>query len=339
MKIYTRKGDDGSTSLWYGGRVPKSHPRTEAYGTLDEANSALGLARAVCADAELSADILRLQSELFVAGAELATAPEAHGRLEAGVSRLDPAMVDWLEERIDAYMSRVELPPQFVIPGGNDLSARLDLARTILRRAERRVVELQQDGELERLGRRGLRQPRVRSGVRDGTRDRRGRPGAVRRAPRLEQGPVVKVSSVRVDGFTQEAANGRGHKLIVDEPAEVGGHDRGPRPTELLAISLASCTAITVEMYAERKGIELSNLSVDVHYDLDPRAGHSSFSVMLNLPPGLSEEQVERLRVIAGKCPVHRVLAGDIEITDRVAAAARLEHTGERWRASSKRGC
>lgn len=129
----------------------------------------------------------------------------------------------------------------------------------------------------------------------------------------------MKVSSLRLDGFTQQAVNDRGHKLIVDEPPEVGGHDRGPRPTELLAMSLASCTAITVEMYAERKGIELSGLSVDVHYELDPRAGHSNFRLLLNLPPGLSEEQVERLRVIAGKCPVHRVLAGDIEITDQVA--------------------
>ena len=149
MKIYTRKGDDGSTSLWYGGRVLKSHPRTEAYGTLDEANSALGLARAICDDTELADDILRLQRELFVAGAELATAPEASAQLEPGVSRLEPSMVEWLEERIDSYMGRVELPPQFVIPGGTDLSARLDLARTILRRAERRIVELEQAGELE----------------------------------------------------------------------------------------------------------------------------------------------------------------------------------------------
>src|SRR5918996_5041395 len=88
VKIYTRKGDDGTTSLWYGGRVPKAHQRTEAYGTLDEAVSALGAARALCGPdgADLAADILQLQEDIFVAGAELATAPEAADRLEDGVS-------------------------------------------------------------------------------------------------------------------------------------------------------------------------------------------------------------------------------------------------------------
>jgi cob(I)alamin adenosyltransferase len=148
-KIYTRKGDDGSTGLWYGGRVPKSGGRPEAYGAVDEAASALGLCRAAAGDeAELSADILRLQNELFVAGAELATAPEAAGRLEEGVSKVTPAMVDALEEVIDRYMDRVELPPKFVIPGGTELSARLDVARTAVRRAERRVVDLKQAGDL-----------------------------------------------------------------------------------------------------------------------------------------------------------------------------------------------
>ena len=89
-RIYTRKGDDGTTSLWYGGRVAKSDRRTEAYGTLDEAASALGVARSLCTaeDAELAADILRLQDDLFIAGAELATAPEAAERLVDGVSRV-----------------------------------------------------------------------------------------------------------------------------------------------------------------------------------------------------------------------------------------------------------
>jgi cob(I)alamin adenosyltransferase len=149
VKIYTRKGDDGSTSLWYGGPVAKDDVHTEAYGTLDEATSALGLARAKCQDAPLAADILRLQNELFVAGAELATGPEARGRLEPGVSRMEDDMVGWLEERIDAYMSRVDLPPKFVIPGGTELSAQLDVARTVLRRAERRIVALARTGALE----------------------------------------------------------------------------------------------------------------------------------------------------------------------------------------------
>ncbi len=150
VKIYTKKGDDGTTSLWYGGRVPKHHGRTEAYGTLDEACSELGVARALCGpeQAALAADILRLQDDIFVAGAELATAPEAAERLEDGISRTTEEMVAALEERIDHYMGQVELPPQFVIPGGTQLSAQLDVARTAIRRAERRITALGEQGEL-----------------------------------------------------------------------------------------------------------------------------------------------------------------------------------------------
>ena len=152
VKIYTRKGDDGTTSLWYGGRVPKDSARTEAYGSLDEACSALGVARALCAEGagteELAADILRLQDDLFVAGAELATAPEAAERLEDGISRVTEEMVDWAEGLIDRYMAEVELPPKFVIPGGNQLSAQLDVARTVIRRAERRVSTLVESDEI-----------------------------------------------------------------------------------------------------------------------------------------------------------------------------------------------
>lgn len=150
IKIYTRKGDDGTTSLWYGGRVAKHHGRTEAYGTLDEACSELGVARALCGpeQSELAADILRLQDDIFVAGAELATAPEAAERLEDGVSRTTEGMVAALEQRIDHYMGQVELPPQFVIPGGTQLSAQLDVARTTIRRAERHITALKEAGEL-----------------------------------------------------------------------------------------------------------------------------------------------------------------------------------------------
>jgi cob(I)alamin adenosyltransferase len=146
MKIYTRKGDDGTTSLWYGGRVAKTDARTEAYGSIDEAGAELGVARSLCApdQVELAADLLRLQRQLFVAGAELATAPQAAGRLEDGVSRVTDAMVEALEPTIDRYMDRVELPPKFVIPGGTSLSAQLDVARTVMRRAERRLVALKQ---------------------------------------------------------------------------------------------------------------------------------------------------------------------------------------------------
>jgi cob(I)alamin adenosyltransferase len=144
VKIYTRKGDDGTTSLWYGGRVPKTDVRTEAYGSVDEANSALGVARSLCGEdqADVHDTILALQRNLFVAGAELATAPEAAERLEGGVSQITDEMVEEVEADIDRYMSRVDLPPHFVIPGGTELSAALDVARSAIRRAERRVVEL-----------------------------------------------------------------------------------------------------------------------------------------------------------------------------------------------------
>jgi cob(I)alamin adenosyltransferase len=150
MRIYTRKGDDGTTSLWYGGRVAKTDARTEAYGSIDEAGAALGVARSLCGDPEreLQADILALQHDLFVAGAELATASEAKDRLEDGVSRITDEMVTELEPAIDRYMDRVDLPPKFVIPGGTALSAQLDVARTAIRRAERRVVALKESGEL-----------------------------------------------------------------------------------------------------------------------------------------------------------------------------------------------
>jgi len=150
MKIYTRKGDDGTTGLWYGGRRPKSDARIDAYGTIDEAGSALGVARSLCraAKEEVERDLLDLQTDLFVAGAELAAAPEAAGRLEDGVSRVTGEMVSALEPAIDRYMERVELPPKFVIPGGTELSAALDLARAILRRAERRVTALSREEDL-----------------------------------------------------------------------------------------------------------------------------------------------------------------------------------------------
>ena len=149
MKIYTRKGDDGTTGLWYGGRVPKFHGRPEAYGSVDEAASALGLARAAAErGSELHADILRVQNERFVAGAELATAPEAAERLEPGVSKVTADMVERLEADIDRYMDRVDLPPKFTVPGGTELSARLDVARAAVRRAERRVAALKDAGDL-----------------------------------------------------------------------------------------------------------------------------------------------------------------------------------------------
>jgi putative redox protein len=109
----------------------------------------------------------------------------------------------------------------------------------------------------------------------------------------------------------------RNHELTVDEPESAGGTDTGPNPQELLAASLASCTAITLEMYAARKGWDLGAVEVDVDYSSDtPRSAR--FEVLIKIPEPLSEEQIDRLRVIAGKCPVHRALTGEVEISDRI---------------------
>ncbi|HEX6132147.1 MAG TPA: cob(I)yrinic acid a,c-diamide adenosyltransferase, partial [Actinomycetota bacterium] len=139
-RIYTRTGDDGSTGLLYGGRVPKDDPVTEAYGTTDEAVAALGLARALAADGPSAADRLALQRSLFVVGADLATNPSARARLEPDVSLVTAAMVEGLERRIDELVAERPLPDVFVVPGANPASAAIDLARTVVRRAERAVV-------------------------------------------------------------------------------------------------------------------------------------------------------------------------------------------------------
>ena len=141
MRIYTRTGDAGDTSLLQGGRVPKDHPRTEAYGTVDEANSVLGLARAEL-DGSFHAAVLEVQRELFVLGAQLASAPDKWDRLEVGVSRIDDDMVTALERRIDDLIEAHPLPNEFIVPGGDRASAALDLARTVVRRAERLVVRM-----------------------------------------------------------------------------------------------------------------------------------------------------------------------------------------------------
>lgn len=126
----------------------------------------------------------------------------------------------------------------------------------------------------------------------------------------------MKASARRRKGYAHTVTFEH-HTLIADEPEESGGADTGPRPTALLAMSLASCTAITIEMYADRKQWDVGDLEVEVDYDLDPK-GTSRFEVTLRLPSGLSAEQADRLQEIACKCPVHRVLLGDVEITDRV---------------------
>jgi cob(I)alamin adenosyltransferase len=145
-RIYTKTGDDGTTGLLYGGRVPKNDLVTQAYGTTDEAVAVLGLARALCADEVLAADLLTLQRELFVVGADLATNPEERDRLEPEVSLVTERMVARLERRIDDLVTERPLPDAFVVPGANPASATLDVARSVVRRAERHVVELRGTG-------------------------------------------------------------------------------------------------------------------------------------------------------------------------------------------------
>jgi cob(I)alamin adenosyltransferase len=145
-RIYTKTGDDGTTGLLYGGRVPKDDPVTEAYGTTDEAVAVLGLARALSGDEALAADLLTLQRELFVVGADLATNPGERGKLEPEVSLVTEVMVARLEHRIDALVERRSLPDAFVVPGANPASAALDVSRSVVRRAERHVVTLESSG-------------------------------------------------------------------------------------------------------------------------------------------------------------------------------------------------
>jgi len=149
--IVTRGGDSGDTSLLYGGRVPKDDLHTEAYGALDEAISTLGLARASVAasDVPFAERLLALQRQLFTVGAELATGRGEHALLEKHFATVTPAMVDALEAEVHDLEARVPLPQAFVIPGGTVAAAAVDMARTFVRRAERRAVALQRAGELE----------------------------------------------------------------------------------------------------------------------------------------------------------------------------------------------
>jgi cob(I)alamin adenosyltransferase len=158
--VATGRGDDGSTGLLYGGaRISKDDARTEAYGTIDEAVAALGLARARLGLKEeygvlspglrpLRDLVLRFQRELFAAAAELATNPDAWDRLEDGRTRVSAEMVRGVEDVLSEMESRVAMPKEFVVPGETPTSAALELARTILRRAERRAVSLGRDGLL-----------------------------------------------------------------------------------------------------------------------------------------------------------------------------------------------
>ena len=156
--VATGRGDDGTTGLLFGGpRVAKDDPATEAYGTIDEAVAALGVARAellTAADGagaprafgELAALVLQLQRELFVVGAELATTPAARDRLVDGVTRVSEAMLEALEATLAQHETAIEMPREFVVPGETRASAALEVARTVMRRAERRIVTFKREG-------------------------------------------------------------------------------------------------------------------------------------------------------------------------------------------------
>lgn len=146
VRIYTKTGDDGTTGLLYGGRISKSDPAAEAYGTTDEAVAVLGLGRALSDDETLNQEVLRIQRDLFVVGADLATNPKERSKLEPGVSLVTPEMVERLEALIDATVAEHPLPREFIVPGANPVSASLDVARSTVRRAERRTVELRESG-------------------------------------------------------------------------------------------------------------------------------------------------------------------------------------------------
>ncbi|MGH9151716.1 MAG: cob(I)yrinic acid a,c-diamide adenosyltransferase [Acidimicrobiales bacterium] len=147
MRIYTRRGDDGTTGRYLGGRLRKDDPAVAAYGTVDEAQAFLGLARAEAeAGSELDELLVGLERDLWVLMADLATAPAHRSRLEPGRSLVTAEMVDALESRIDDLTERTTMPQEFVVPGENRPAALLDVARTVVRRAERSALAVAPDG-------------------------------------------------------------------------------------------------------------------------------------------------------------------------------------------------
>ena len=148
MKIYTRNGDSGQTNLLFGGNTSKSGIRCDAYGSTDEAISAMGLARSLSKEPLVKKILYRLQNEMFIVGAELATIPSYIEKFKSKYPTITSDMVIQVEEDIDALSRQTNLPPSFIIPGASTGSAALDLARTTLRRAERKIVSV---NELECL--------------------------------------------------------------------------------------------------------------------------------------------------------------------------------------------
>lgn len=149
MKVYTRKGDDGTTGLLYGGRVRKDDPGPVAYGDVDEAQASIGVARSVAErGGELDLLLISIERDLWVLMADLATDESNRHKLVEGVSSVGQSMVDQLESTIDDFSHRFELPKEFVVPGEERVAAQLDLARTVVRRAERNSLAVVADGSL-----------------------------------------------------------------------------------------------------------------------------------------------------------------------------------------------
>ena len=146
MKTFNKKGDKGETSLLYGARVAKCDDRCEAYGTIDEAVSMLGLAKNFC-QPEVKDIVSGLQRDLFIVGTELATPQERYSELAAKGKVVKPEMVQRLEDLIEDFEAKIEMPHEFIIPGACVSAAALDVARTIIRRAERRAVAFKQSGQ------------------------------------------------------------------------------------------------------------------------------------------------------------------------------------------------
>ena len=143
MKLYTKTGDDGTTGLFGGGRVPKASARVDAYGTVDEANATIGVARATKLDPAIDAVLARVQEDMFVVGAELACVPGKEGKL--GMALVGAADIERLEHAIDAAEAACAPLKSFVLPGGSPQAAALHVARTVARRAERAVLALPAD--------------------------------------------------------------------------------------------------------------------------------------------------------------------------------------------------
>ena len=131
----------------------------------------------------------------------------------------------------------------------------------------------------------------------------------------------MKATATREHGF-RHTVRLRGHELTVDEPQEHGGSDAGPAPQELLAASLATCTAVTMEMYAQRKGWDVGGIEVTCEFTPAERGCPTRFDLVLRIPEDVPADQADKLRVIAAKCPIHRTLDGEVMFDERVERVA-----------------